>query len=387
MKDDGKAFEEMDIEDEKDEFEEEKEEKGDWTPEQDYYLTMIVKSSEIYHWGNICDKFNMLLGSGTKTSKQCRERWFNTLDPMINHSPWSKQEEAILILSHMKLKNRWCDISMNLQGRNNNMVKNRFYSIFRKIKKKIQQNDLSCSSKLDLLEAYYITSVIEDYINNPLPPDEPKRKRGKDFMYTLVESIKVPQLEQYKLALHAKHKLKAPLEKLLEEIAKSQPVSKQTAKVQRPSLAPLLLVSTQNQCAPSHDAQLMSTGSSPSQPARTNLPFPKSFVVKDTLTPDEKEFVITNAFQPKKCEPLTTGLPYGRSYHPSYAQVGPYSTGQFGHSPENPVYYGGFNDISTNSFSQLQIALPGVPASVPKGVAIPTDQSSLDSHLNPFSSK
>jgi hypothetical protein len=28
-----------------------------------------------------------------RTGKQCRERWFNHLDPKINKNPWSEEEE------------------------------------------------------------------------------------------------------------------------------------------------------------------------------------------------------------------------------------------------------------------------------------------------------
>ncbi len=31
-----------------------------------------------------------------RTGKQCRERWHNQLDPMINKTPWSQEEEEVL---------------------------------------------------------------------------------------------------------------------------------------------------------------------------------------------------------------------------------------------------------------------------------------------------
>lgn len=39
--------------------------------------------------------------------KQCRQRWYNHLDPNINKAHWSKDEDWMLYLLHSLHGNRW----------------------------------------------------------------------------------------------------------------------------------------------------------------------------------------------------------------------------------------------------------------------------------------
>lgn len=136
--------------------------------------------------------------------------------------PWNEEEELNMIVAHYKYKNRWSEISSVLKGRNNNTVKNRFYSIFRRIKGKIQRGDCKYSSKLELLEIYYILSLIEQYLNNPTSSPKTKGKRGKDFIYSLVHNVSQQTIKNYKELLHATAKHEGTMDELLVQlIAKS----------------------------------------------------------------------------------------------------------------------------------------------------------------------
>lgn len=174
-----------------------KEERVKWTSDQDATLTTLAVAYNGKNWNAITACMNEKFPSNIKTSKQCRERWHYCLDLSINHKPWSKYEEATLIIAHMDYGNRWCDIATRFKGRHNNMIKNRFYSILRKVKNKIRINDYTSQDQLELLELYYMTSVMVNYIKHPAPPEDFKRKRGRDFMYTLVNDIAISTLENY----------------------------------------------------------------------------------------------------------------------------------------------------------------------------------------------
>lgn len=52
-----------------------------------------------------------------RNGKQCRERWHNHLDGLINKDNWTEKEENILRLKHIEYGNRWSDISSFLPGR------------------------------------------------------------------------------------------------------------------------------------------------------------------------------------------------------------------------------------------------------------------------------
>ncbi len=235
----------------------------EWSPEVDQYLRLLVESQGGHDWVTIAACMNShFLGCDAVTSKQCRERWCNKLDPSISHAAWSSREEAMLVLSHMKNKNRWCDIVRDLKGRHNNMIKNRFYSIFRKIKNKVKCGDLAYGTQLEVLEGYYMVSVMQDYLQKPVPEEEPKRKRGKDFMFTLISDIDRAELAEYSAKLKEKKPLEGSLEELLQKIVFGE------WKIQTPELA--------------HENR--------------TLPAPRTFCAKKGLSAEEKEFVKSQVF-------------------------------------------------------------------------------------------
>ncbi len=347
---------------EKSSSEEEKEERADWSSDQDNYLRGLVSAYGPHNWVSISEYMNVHFADKRKSSKQCRERWCNKLDPAINHSAWTKQEEATLVLSHMKYKNRWCDIVSTLKGRHNNMIKNRFYSIFRKVKNKVKNNDYSYSSKLELVEMYYMISVMEEYAANPLPPDEPKRKRGKDFMYTLIEDIDMPQLQKYKGSLGKKCPLKAPLGQLLQEIlfapGAAQSADHSVHRIQMPLGEPM-------DCGgPNTASQHSMTPGTVGRTSLLTLPLPRSFCSKEPLTPDEKDFVRQHLFTGTNSPSTFLQAPSITTEIKTPAQ-GYYSSDTSGVNPSlHPMSRGGFGELSraTSGFSRPLMPTPLVPA-------------------------
>ena len=76
-------------------------------------------------------------GIKNKSSKQCRERWVNSLCPNINKGVWSEKEENILFSTQLKIGNKWSELAKLLPGRSENDIKNHFYSKLRKYIRKI----------------------------------------------------------------------------------------------------------------------------------------------------------------------------------------------------------------------------------------------------------
>ncbi|CAM9537087.1 unnamed protein product [Chrysoparadoxa australica] len=102
--------------------------KGPWTEEEDAAVRAEVNKHGIHavKWTSLA---TLLPG---RIGKQCRERWFNHLDPSIKKTEWTKEEDLVVFGAQHHLGNRWCEIAKLLPGRTENAVKNRFNSSARK---------------------------------------------------------------------------------------------------------------------------------------------------------------------------------------------------------------------------------------------------------------
>ena len=66
--------------------------------------------------------------------KQCRERWYNHLDPNINKGAWTREEDEAIIDTHEKLGSKWAQIARVVgNGRTDNAIKNRWNSTLRRV--------------------------------------------------------------------------------------------------------------------------------------------------------------------------------------------------------------------------------------------------------------
>lgn len=51
-----------------------------------------------------------------RIGKQCRERWFNHLDPSIKKGDWTRDEEIIIYEAQRHFGNRSIAVSVDLYG-------------------------------------------------------------------------------------------------------------------------------------------------------------------------------------------------------------------------------------------------------------------------------
>ncbi|KAJ4320278.1 hypothetical protein N0V94_003455 [Neodidymelliopsis sp. IMI 364377] len=92
--------------------------RGPWSQHEDQWLVNLVARNGPHNWVRISQEI------GSRSPKQCRERYHQNLKPSLNHDPITPEEGDMIEKMVAEMGKRWAEIARRLKGRSDNAVKN-----------------------------------------------------------------------------------------------------------------------------------------------------------------------------------------------------------------------------------------------------------------------
>lgn len=135
--------------------------------------------------------FNNQNFTSTNSGKEFQEGLTNDYDLPILASEWGSEENKKLFKFHEEYGSKWKQISLNFPGRNDNEVKNQFFSIVRKSLRKARRFVLTNQNKTNVnaIKPKVLSNIVFKFLDLPISLISSRESVSEEFQFLFRKPI------------------------------------------------------------------------------------------------------------------------------------------------------------------------------------------------------